>query len=102
LHRLGVEEEVGPLHVLVPAPHPQLPRACRLLADVVEDEVPVLLGRLAGLFGPAVAMVDLVAERTLHWGGLADADGNLPLLHLLDVDIAGIGWAIVDPPGIRR
>src|SRR3989454_2440716 len=102
LHRLGVEAEVGPLHVLVPSPHPQLPPACRLLADIVEDEVPDLLGRLAGLCGLAVAMVDLVAERTLHWAGLADADGNLPLLHLLDEDFAGIGRALVDQPGIRR
>src|SRR5207244_6534595 len=60
------------------------------------------LGRRAGLFGLAVAMVDLVAERTLHWAGLADADGNLPLLHLLDEDFAGIGRALVGQPGIRR
>src|SRR5437660_3782648 len=102
LHRLRVEEQVGPLHVLVPAPHPQIPLACRLLADVVEDEVPVLLGRLAGLFGLAVAMVDLVTERTLHRTGLADADGNLPLLHFFDEDVAGIGRALVGQPGIRR
>src|SRR2546428_12050569 len=90
-----MEEEVGPLHVLVPAPDPQFPRAGRLLADVVQDEVPVLLGRLAGLVGVAVALVDLVAERALHRTGLADADRNLPLLPLLDEDVAGIGWAIV-------
>src|SRR5207244_7010480 len=66
------------------------------------DCVPVLLGRLAGLFGLAVAMVDLVTERTLHRTGLADADGNLPLLHLFDEDVAGIGRALVGQPGIRR
>src|SRR5207244_5541796 len=102
LHRLGVEEEVGPLHVLVPAPDPQFPRTGRLLADVVQDEVPVFLGRPAGLLGLAVAMVDLVAERALHRTGLADADRNLPLLHLLDEDVAWIGRALVDQPSVCR
>src|SRR5437773_4003889 len=97
-----MEEEVGPLHVLVPPPDPQFPRTCLLLADVVQDKVPVLLGRLAGFFGLAVAMVDLVAERALHRTGLADADRNLPLIHLLDEDLAGIGRTVVDQPGVCR
>ena len=46
LHRLGMEEEIGPFHVLVSAQTPELLRVGRLPADVVEDIFPILVGRL--------------------------------------------------------
>ena len=87
-HRLRMEEQISPFHVLIAAQTPELHRIGRLPADVVENELPVLVGRLGRIERFAVGMVDLVAELALHRTGLAEADGNFPALHLADEHLA--------------
>ena len=102
-HRLRMEEQVGPLHILVSAPDPVLIGTGRFLADVVEDVIPILLGRLSRFQRIPIAMIDFIAECAFYRAGLADADRNFSLLHFFSQNVAVIRRMIgVDQPGVGR
>ena len=101
LHRLGMEEEIGPLHVFVAAETPELHRIGRNLVDVVEDEFPVFVGRLGRIERFAVGMVDLVAELALHRASLAEADRDLAPVHLAAEDFTII-FILEDKRGLKN
>ena len=83
LHGLRMQKEIRPFHILVAAPHPILVRPGRLFADVVEDVIPLVLGSPPGLLGLPIGMIDFITKGAFDGAGLADTDGNFPLVHLL-------------------
>src|SRR5215212_3268576 len=88
LHRLGMEKEVSPFHELVAAQAPELFGIRRLPADVLEDKLPILVGRLGGIERLAVRMIELVAEFAFHRAIAPEADRDLARVHLTRQHIA--------------
>ena len=75
---LGWRKEVGPFHELVAAKTPELRGVGRLPADVLEDELPVLIAGLRRIERFAVGVVELVTEFTFDRTVPAQTQGIFP------------------------
>ena len=76
LHGLGMEEQIGPLHIFVPTQTPELHGIGRLLVDVIQDEFPIFLAGLGRFKRLAIGVVQLVTELALDGAFLAQTDGD--------------------------
>ena len=83
-HGLGVEEQVGPLHVFIAAQTPELHGVRGLGIDVIEDELPIILRGFRRVLGLAVGMVEFVAKGTFDRAFLPQAQGNFARVHFAD------------------
>ena len=101
-HRLRMEEEVGPFHKLVAAQAPELCRVGRFLLDVVEDELPVLVGRLGRVKRFAIGMIQFVTELALDRAIPAKAQWNLARVHFLDEDLTIVRAILEDRSGLEN
>ena len=101
-HRLGVEEEVGPFHELVAAKAPELRGVGRLPADVLEDELPILIAGLRRIERFAVGVVEFVTEFTFDRTVPAKTQGNFPRVHFPDEHLPIVGTIFEDRSRLKN